>query len=59
MPSLLAIGEKLHMSDSVVGATFMAVGGGAPSLVAVIIGVFIGGNHNVAIGNVVGELSID
>ncbi|KAJ9444408.1 hypothetical protein DIPPA_56168, partial [Diplonema papillatum] len=41
VPALEVITVKLHLSDDVAGATFMAAGGSAPELFTSLIGVFI------------------
>ncbi|MFT7812978.1 sodium/potassium/calcium exchanger 4-like [Arapaima gigas] len=52
--SLENICEKLHMSEDVAGATFMAAGSSAPELFASIIGVFIT-HGDVGVGTIVGS----
>ncbi|XP_058256064.1 sodium/potassium/calcium exchanger 4a isoform X1 [Hemibagrus wyckioides] len=52
--SLEKICEKLHMSEDVAGATFMAAGSSAPELFASIIGVFIT-HGDVGVGTIVGS----
>ncbi|KAF4084010.1 hypothetical protein AMELA_G00123870 [Ameiurus melas] len=46
--------EKLHLSEDVAGATFMAAGSSAPELFASIIGVFIT-HGDVGVGTIVGS----
>ncbi|XP_073682523.1 sodium/potassium/calcium exchanger 4a isoform X2 [Garra rufa] len=52
--SLEKICEKLHLSEDVAGATFMAAGSSAPELFASIIGVFIT-HGDVGMGTIVGS----
>ncbi|KAI4873316.1 hypothetical protein NFI96_029072 [Prochilodus magdalenae] len=52
--SLEQICEKLHLSEDVAGATFMAAGSSAPELFASIIGVFIT-HGDVGVGTIVGS----
>uniref|UniRef100_A0A8C2AJ47 Solute carrier family 24 member 4a n=1 Tax=Cyprinus carpio TaxID=7962 RepID=A0A8C2AJ47_CYPCA len=52
--TLEKICEKLHMSEDVAGATFMAAGSSAPELFASIIGVFIT-HGDVGVGTIVGS----
>ncbi|KPP67181.1 sodium/potassium/calcium exchanger 4-like, partial [Scleropages formosus] len=52
--SLEKICEKLHLSEDVAGATFMAAGSSAPELFASIIGVFIT-HGDVGVGTIVGS----
>ncbi|XP_076834929.1 sodium/potassium/calcium exchanger 4a isoform X2 [Brachyhypopomus gauderio] len=52
--SLDKICEKLHLSEDVAGATFMAAGSSAPELFASIIGVFIT-HGDVGVGTIVGS----
>ncbi|XP_057199840.1 sodium/potassium/calcium exchanger 4a isoform X3 [Triplophysa rosa] len=52
--SLENICEKLHLSEDVAGATFMAAGSSAPELFASIIGVFIT-HGDVGVGTIVGS----
>uniref|UniRef100_A0A672T1M7 Sodium/potassium/calcium exchanger 4-like n=1 Tax=Sinocyclocheilus grahami TaxID=75366 RepID=A0A672T1M7_SINGR len=52
--TLETICEKLHMSEDVAGATFMAAGSSAPELFASIIGVFIT-HGDVGVGTIVGS----
>ncbi|NXB14753.1 NCKX1 protein, partial [Rhagologus leucostigma] len=54
VPALGVITEKLHISEDVAGATFMAAGGSAPELFTSLIGVFIS-HSNVGIGTIVGS----
>lgn len=54
VPALGVITRKLHISDDVSGATFMAAGGSAPELFTSFIGVFIA-NSDVGIGTIVGS----
>ncbi|XP_041120970.1 sodium/potassium/calcium exchanger 4-like isoform X1 [Polyodon spathula] len=54
VPSLEQICEKLHLSEDVAGATFMAAGSSAPELFASIIGVFIT-HGDVGVGTIVGS----
>ncbi|XP_039597634.1 sodium/potassium/calcium exchanger 4-like isoform X3 [Polypterus senegalus] len=54
VPSLEKICEKLHLSEDVAGATFMAAGSSAPELFASVIGVFIT-HGDVGIGTIVGS----
>ncbi|XP_051723035.1 sodium/potassium/calcium exchanger 4a isoform X4 [Ctenopharyngodon idella] len=51
---LLHIFAKLHLSEDVAGATFMAAGSSAPELFASIIGVFIT-HGDVGVGTIVGS----
>ncbi|XP_060789033.1 sodium/potassium/calcium exchanger 4a [Neoarius graeffei] len=52
--SLEKICEKLHLSEDVAGATFMAAGSSAPELFASIIGVFVT-HGDVGVGTIVGS----
>ncbi|XP_061610542.1 sodium/potassium/calcium exchanger 4 isoform X3 [Phyllopteryx taeniolatus] len=52
--SLENICEKLHLSEDVAGATFMAAGSSAPELFASVIGVFIT-HGDVGVGTIVGS----
>ncbi|XP_054617306.1 sodium/potassium/calcium exchanger 4 isoform X1 [Dunckerocampus dactyliophorus] len=52
--SLEKICEKLHLSEDVAGATFMAAGSSAPELFASVIGVFIT-HGDVGVGTIVGS----
>uniref|UniRef100_G1T9P5 Solute carrier family 24 member 4 n=1 Tax=Oryctolagus cuniculus TaxID=9986 RepID=G1T9P5_RABIT len=54
VPSLEKICEKLHMSEDVAGATFMAAGSSTPELFASVIGVFIT-HGDVGVGTIVGS----
>nr|XP_033795177.1 sodium/potassium/calcium exchanger 3 [Geotrypetes seraphini] len=54
VPSLEKICERLHLSEDVAGATFMAAGSSAPELFTSIIGVFIT-KGDVGIGTIVGS----
>ncbi|XP_058843525.1 sodium/potassium/calcium exchanger 4-like isoform X2 [Acipenser ruthenus] len=54
VPSLEQICEKLHLSEDVAGATFMAAGSSAPELFASVIGVFIT-HGDVGVGTIVGS----
>ncbi|KAF6352426.1 solute carrier family 24 member 4 [Rhinolophus ferrumequinum] len=54
VPSLEKICEKLHLSEDVAGATFMAAGSSTPELFASIIGVFIT-HGDVGVGTIVGS----
>uniref|UniRef100_A0A7M4ELQ9 Solute carrier family 24 member 4 n=1 Tax=Crocodylus porosus TaxID=8502 RepID=A0A7M4ELQ9_CROPO len=54
VPSLEKICEKLHLSEDVAGATFMAAGSSTPELFASVIGVFIT-HGDVGIGTIVGS----
>uniref|UniRef100_A0A8D2PQV8 Solute carrier family 24 member 4 n=1 Tax=Zosterops lateralis melanops TaxID=1220523 RepID=A0A8D2PQV8_ZOSLA len=53
VPSLEKICEKLHLSEDVAGATFMAAGSSTPELFASVIGVFIT-HGDVGVGTIVG-----
>ena len=52
VPSLEAISEKLHLSEDVAGATFMAAGSSAPELFTSIVGVAV--ETDVGVGTIVG-----
>nr|XP_057939574.1 sodium/potassium/calcium exchanger 3-like isoform X1 [Doryrhamphus excisus] len=54
VPSLEKICERLHLSEDVAGATFMAAGSSAPELFTSIIGVFIT-KGDVGVGTIVGS----
>ncbi|XP_020856004.1 sodium/potassium/calcium exchanger 4 isoform X2 [Phascolarctos cinereus] len=54
VPSLEKICEKLHLSEDVAGATFMAAGSSTPELFTSIIGVFIT-HGDVGVGTIVGS----
>ncbi|XP_072480586.1 sodium/potassium/calcium exchanger 4 [Notamacropus eugenii] len=54
VPSLEKICEKLHLSEDVAGATFMAAGSSTPELFASVIGVFIT-HGDVGVGTIVGS----
>ncbi|XP_072121690.1 sodium/potassium/calcium exchanger 3 [Mobula birostris] len=54
VPSLDKICERLHLSEDVAGATFMAAGSSAPELFTSIIGVFIT-KGDVGVGTIVGS----
>ncbi|XP_048455784.1 sodium/potassium/calcium exchanger 4-like [Rhincodon typus] len=54
VPALEKICERLHLSEDVAGATFMAAGSSAPELFASVIGVFIT-HGDVGIGTIVGS----
>ncbi|XP_031418122.1 sodium/potassium/calcium exchanger 3-like [Clupea harengus] len=54
VPSLEKISERLHLSEDVAGATFMAAGSSAPELFTSIIGVFIT-KGDVGVGTIVGS----
>ncbi|XP_006839627.1 PREDICTED: sodium/potassium/calcium exchanger 4 isoform X2 [Chrysochloris asiatica] len=54
VPSLEKICERLHLSEDVAGATFMAAGSSTPELFASIIGVFIT-HGDVGVGTIVGS----
>ncbi|KAM6972906.1 sodium/potassium/calcium exchanger 4a [Aplochiton taeniatus] len=54
VPSLEKICEKLHLTEDVAGATFMAAGSSAPELFASVIGVFIT-HGDVGVGTIVGS----
>ncbi|XP_030050534.1 sodium/potassium/calcium exchanger 3 [Microcaecilia unicolor] len=54
VPSLEKICERLHLSEDVAGATFMAAGSSAPELFTSVIGVFIT-KGDVGIGTIVGS----
>ncbi|XP_067847147.1 sodium/potassium/calcium exchanger 4-like [Heptranchias perlo] len=54
VPALDKICEKLHLSEDVAGATFMAAGSSAPELFASVIGVFIT-HGDVGVGTIVGS----
>ncbi|XP_063296570.1 sodium/potassium/calcium exchanger 4 isoform X1 [Pelobates fuscus] len=54
VPSLEKICEKLHLSEDVAGATFMAAGSSTPELFASVIGVFIT-HDDVGVGTIVGS----
>ena len=53
MPSLEAISEKLHLSEDVAGATFMAAGSSAPELFTSVVGVAF--ETDVGVGTIVGS----
>ncbi|XP_062863999.1 sodium/potassium/calcium exchanger 4a [Trichomycterus rosablanca] len=52
--SLEKLCEKLHLSEDVAGATFMAAGSSAPELFASVIGVFVT-HGDVGVGTIVGS----
>ena len=52
VPSLEAISEKLHLSEDVAGATFMAAGSSAPELFTSVAGVAV--RTDVGVGTIVG-----
>ena len=52
VPSLEAISEKLHLSEDVAGATFMAAGSSAPELFTSVAGVAV--ETDVGVGTIVG-----
>uniref|UniRef100_A0A674K5L0 Solute carrier family 24 member 4 n=1 Tax=Terrapene triunguis TaxID=2587831 RepID=A0A674K5L0_9SAUR len=54
VPSLEKICKKLHLSEDVAGATFMAAGSSTPELFASVIGVFIT-HGDVGVGTIVGS----
>ncbi|XP_030069945.1 sodium/potassium/calcium exchanger 4 [Microcaecilia unicolor] len=54
VPALEKICEKLHLSEDVAGATFMAAGSSTPELFASVIGVFIT-HGDVGVGTIVGS----
>ncbi|KAI1896843.1 hypothetical protein AGOR_G00099030, partial [Albula goreensis] len=54
VPSLEKICERLHLSEDVAGATFMAAGSSAPELFTSIIGVFVT-KGDVGVGTIVGS----
>ncbi|XP_067403202.1 sodium/potassium/calcium exchanger 4 [Emydura macquarii macquarii] len=54
VPSLEKICVKLHLSEDVAGATFMAAGSSTPELFASVIGVFIT-HGDVGVGTIVGS----
>uniref|UniRef100_A0A3Q2Z518 Solute carrier family 24 member 3 n=1 Tax=Hippocampus comes TaxID=109280 RepID=A0A3Q2Z518_HIPCM len=54
VPSLDKICERLHLSEDVAGATFMAAGSSAPELFTSVIGVFIT-KGDVGVGTIVGS----
>ncbi|XP_021259579.1 sodium/potassium/calcium exchanger 4 isoform X2 [Numida meleagris] len=54
VPSLEKICERLHLSEDVAGATFMAAGSSMPELFASVIGVFIT-HGDVGVGTIVGS----
>ncbi|XP_053330701.1 sodium/potassium/calcium exchanger 4 isoform X2 [Spea bombifrons] len=54
VPSLEKICERLHLSEDVAGATFMAAGSSTPELFASVIGVFIT-HDDVGVGTIVGS----
>ncbi|XP_051775565.1 sodium/potassium/calcium exchanger 3 [Erpetoichthys calabaricus] len=54
VPSLDKICERLHLSQDVAGATFMAAGSSAPELFTSVIGVFIT-KGDVGVGTIVGS----
>ncbi|XP_065607175.1 sodium/potassium/calcium exchanger 4 isoform X2 [Cyrtonyx montezumae] len=54
VPSLEKICERLHLSEDVAGATFMAAGSSTPELFASVIGVFIT-HGDVGVGTIVGS----
>ncbi|CAG06166.1 unnamed protein product, partial [Tetraodon nigroviridis] len=54
VPSLEKLCERLHLSEDVAGATFMAAGSSAPELFTSIIGVFIT-KGDVGVGTIVGS----
>ncbi|XP_043930584.1 sodium/potassium/calcium exchanger 4 [Protopterus annectens] len=54
VPSLEKVCDKLHLSEDVAGATFMAAGSSTPELFASVIGVFIT-HGDVGVGTIVGS----
>ncbi|XP_044069428.1 sodium/potassium/calcium exchanger 3 isoform X2 [Siniperca chuatsi] len=54
VPSLEKLCERLHLSEDVAGATFMAAGSSAPELFTSVIGVFIT-KGDVGVGTIVGS----
>lgn len=56
--SLELICEKLHLSDDVAGATFMAAGGSAPEFFTSLLGVFFL-DSNVGFGTIVGSATFN
>ena len=56
VPSLEAISEKLHLSEDVAGATFMAAGSSAPELFTSVAGVAV--ETDVGVGTIVGWVSL-
>ncbi|XP_037546049.1 sodium/potassium/calcium exchanger 3-like [Nematolebias whitei] len=54
VPSLEKICERLHLSEDVAGATFMAAGSSAPELFTSVIGVFVT-KGDVGVGTIVGS----
>ncbi|NXK67655.1 NCKX3 protein, partial [Sylvietta virens] len=54
VPSLEKICQRLHLSEDVAGATFMAAGSSAPELFTSVIGVFIT-KGDVGVGTIVGS----
>ncbi|XP_018414030.1 PREDICTED: sodium/potassium/calcium exchanger 4 [Nanorana parkeri] len=54
VPSLEKICERLHLSEDVAGATFMAAGSSTPELFASVVGVFIT-HGDVGVGTIVGS----
>ncbi|XP_040267526.1 sodium/potassium/calcium exchanger 4 isoform X1 [Bufo bufo] len=54
VPSMEKICERLHLSEDVAGATFMAAGSSTPELFASVIGVFIT-HGDVGVGTIVGS----
>lgn len=54
VPSMEKICERLHLSEDVAGATFMAAGSSAPELFTSVIGVFIT-KGDVGVGTIVGS----
>uniref|UniRef100_A0A671NNN3 Sodium/potassium/calcium exchanger 3-like n=1 Tax=Sinocyclocheilus anshuiensis TaxID=1608454 RepID=A0A671NNN3_9TELE len=57
VPSLEKICERLHLSEDVAGATFMAAGSSAPELFTSVIGVFIT-KGDLGVGTIVGSAEI-
>ncbi|XP_076830838.1 sodium/potassium/calcium exchanger 3 [Brachyhypopomus gauderio] len=54
VPSMEKICERLHLSEDVAGATFMAAGSSAPELFTSVIGVFVT-KGDVGVGTIVGS----
>jgi len=54
VPALEVLSAKLHISEDVAGATFMAAGGSAPEFFTSIAGVFLSGN-SVGISTIIGS----
>jgi K+-dependent Na+/Ca+ exchanger-like protein len=54
VPALEVISDKLHLSNDIAGATFMAAGGSAPEFFTSLIGNFLG-DSSVGIGTIVGS----